>query len=381
MKQNLTLFSLSLFLLFISCVHKTGTTESTMLKSIDLRGSLHNIDTSYMDSIEYIPLKASKPLGEIRKLIIAKQGVYCFDEKQQKAITIFDHKGNFTGLVKAVGKGKGEYINPRDMDVDVDGNVWVYQRGLSSKLLKFKPTGEFEKEIKTKVKANYFSLCGMDEVLWFNVYKPYNGICVKTSLQGNSDSVLIPNHRGKYIQCLYDYTLIKNRMDQSHLIFSYLNDTIYQYANNELNSLFEVKRNIPLTDEFILPLFNNCDAIRQENFTGRSLNFNHICVSTNYVYFEITEKGKTFGVNYSKKTGKVILSKGPNDRRFTGSQFRTAYGDYFYSLITPFGMYDKARWSEFVQNHPDFDNQKKQEMMEAFENDLSILVKVKLKDF
>ncbi|NDV66538.1 6-bladed beta-propeller [Bacteroides sp. 224] len=87
--------------------------------------------------IKYIPLETNENclISAIDKVIYKHHKFYVFD-KGGSAIYVFNENGKRIHTIHQVGNGPGEYDYPMDIDVDKDGNLYVYNH-TNQTLLKF----------------------------------------------------------------------------------------------------------------------------------------------------------------------------------------------------------------------------------------------------
>lgn len=76
--------------------------------------------------IQYIPLETtdSSLIGYIDKLLYRNNKYYIFD-KEEKKIFVFDNNGKSIQIIRQTGQGPGEYLEPCDIDVDNEGNIYI----------------------------------------------------------------------------------------------------------------------------------------------------------------------------------------------------------------------------------------------------------------
>jgi 6-bladed beta-propeller len=94
----------------------------------------------YLPPIIYTPLKA-----KVDKM----QNLYVLDV-QLKSVLKFSQNGNFIrGFGYGKGEGPGEFMNPRDFDIDSEGNVYISDASRIA-ITVFDSTGKLKKIIKPK---------------------------------------------------------------------------------------------------------------------------------------------------------------------------------------------------------------------------------------
>lgn len=97
-----------------------------------------NLDSTYAafpeaNVVDYIALETSESslIASLTKVIAHDDLIYIWDRIQKKVL-MFDTKGRFVKSIHKIGQGPGEYTEPFDMDVDPQGNVYVYDWGTQS---------------------------------------------------------------------------------------------------------------------------------------------------------------------------------------------------------------------------------------------------------
>lgn len=132
--------SLKLVLLFLSAVlFSCGqpSPKAPLSTTYDI-----NLDSTYnplpeMQAVNYIALETSEAslIASLTKVIARDSLIYVWD-RMQKKVQMFDTEGRFVKSIQKTGQGPGEYTEPYDMDVDTQGNVYVYDWGTQS-LIKY----------------------------------------------------------------------------------------------------------------------------------------------------------------------------------------------------------------------------------------------------
>lgn len=91
-----------------------------------------NLDSAYAafpeaSVVDYIVLETSEAslIASLTKVIAHNDLIYIWDRIQKKVL-MFDTAGRFVKSIHKIGQGPGEYAEPFDMDVDPQGNVYVY---------------------------------------------------------------------------------------------------------------------------------------------------------------------------------------------------------------------------------------------------------------
>lgn len=96
------------------------------------------------ETVETIQLESSTEsmITHIKRLIPFKEKYFILDNKEQKCILVFDHKGKFIRKIGKVGHGRGEYITVEDFCIDKE-NERIVILSNNSTVYAYKLDGEF----------------------------------------------------------------------------------------------------------------------------------------------------------------------------------------------------------------------------------------------
>lgn len=137
------LLFLCLLLAFISCKQSPQISHAMYHIPVD------SLSTGFppLAKLSYIPLetKDSSLIGSINKVLFRNHTFYIFDSENKK-IFLFDENGKFLQVIERVGQGPGEYLYPSDMDVDMDGNIYISDFYAKS-VIKYRKGNETDFEI------------------------------------------------------------------------------------------------------------------------------------------------------------------------------------------------------------------------------------------
>lgn len=111
-------------MLFFLCACKSAQERTVAPYQIDLEQS----ESSWPQPVEIklIPLETNdfSLINAIDKLIY-HQGTYYVFDRMGKKILLFDGQGNYLRSIAKLGQGLGEYIEPGDIDMDEEGNLYI----------------------------------------------------------------------------------------------------------------------------------------------------------------------------------------------------------------------------------------------------------------
>lgn len=106
----------------IACKASKDKEESAITVDLDIK-----LDSMpKVAEVRCIPLETNEEsmFSNITKLIYRNNLFYIFD-REGKSVLVFDSVGTFIRKIHAVGSGPDEYIEPSDMDVDSEGNIYI----------------------------------------------------------------------------------------------------------------------------------------------------------------------------------------------------------------------------------------------------------------
>ncbi|MDR2037711.1 MAG: 6-bladed beta-propeller [Bacteroidales bacterium] len=143
--------------------------------------------------IQYIPLETSKEcfIGYADKVLIRNNQIYVADFDKAMAIFIFDMNGKFLFKIARQGKGPGEYISFRDFDIQVNGDIYIFDV-FGKKFLVYNSIGEYMREIKTDYYLSYFCLVE-NKMYWSKLWesgKMFANLAVHDIVNGKTEFLL-----------------------------------------------------------------------------------------------------------------------------------------------------------------------------------------------
>ena len=101
-----------------------------MAKTIDTKKLLDMIQ-----SIDYIKLDSSEPMGPINKMVVTNDKIFIMDSFAAQQIFVFDKTGKLLYRIKNKGRGPKEYISIWDMQVDTIRNEILVNDALARSYL------------------------------------------------------------------------------------------------------------------------------------------------------------------------------------------------------------------------------------------------------
>ncbi len=104
--------------------------RADMAKTIDTKKLLDMIQ-----SIDYIKLDSSEPMGPINKMVVTNDKIFIMDSFAAQQIFVFDKTGKLLYRIKNKGRGPKEYISIWDMQVDTIRNEILVNDALARSYL------------------------------------------------------------------------------------------------------------------------------------------------------------------------------------------------------------------------------------------------------
>ena len=142
-KYCLSLLSLSLLIMLISCEQVMKDSELTIIKPLNIASPL-NVDISeIVDSISYIPLETAENsiLRHAQKVVFADSRLFVNDGIELKS---FNYNGEFISVIGCRGNGPAEYINIDAFFIDeLNDNVGIVC-GVTNKILYYNYNGVYQ---------------------------------------------------------------------------------------------------------------------------------------------------------------------------------------------------------------------------------------------
>ena len=261
-----------------------------MAKTIDTKKLLDMIQ-----SIDYIKLDSSEPMGPINKMIVTNDKIFIMDSFAAQQIFVFDKTGKLLYRIKNKGRGPKEYISIWDMQVDTIRNEILVNDALARSYLYYSTDdGTFLR--REKGIANCYLAC--IDSLSINLQIPgqdFNDDENWAILVSDKDSVL---YKGFAPTPLQDNNFAVNSFtydcDGKLLFTPVYSDTVYQFMSVSIVSpkyVIHQKKSIwNLYNQKIPPLEVD-KLIKQNNYTRYAGKF---LDGESYASFEIAHKWEEY---------------------------------------------------------------------------------------
>lgn len=207
---------------------------------------------SIVDSVEYILLEANLDdaiFRDAHKIRFIEDKIYVLDIIG-KMLLVFNEDGTFSKKIGQMGNGPGEYVMPSDFDVDLYGNIFIYN-GPVEQLLKYDNNNNFIESIKLPFEIDNFSITSNNKFL-FSLAK-YNSGKSKDYKIVITDSLLnIEKEYLKYEE-YYDPNFILETFIQNEnneiVYYKPIDDYVYLFTEDELIEKFHLnfkEKTVPL---------------------------------------------------------------------------------------------------------------------------------------
>lgn len=187
----------------------------------------------YVDKVEYIKLENTPEsmFSYANKLIFQGDKIYVFDRTGAHHVYVFSKEGDFIAKIGKIGKGPQEYVRLRDFDVDLEGNIYLYDRQMMKMIVYDSAHAFLKKESTVDIRADGFK-------------KLHNGNFIFSISKENPESTLNDSH---LILTDADYKILKRMLPMdSDFLDNYLSMSILQ--NNSSNIYY----NKPVDDRIYL---------------------------------------------------------------------------------------------------------------------------------
>lgn len=378
MKKNLMM--LISILLVCGCSNKQKEVKPVITISIDKLDPFQSIlDSSIVQNVIHIPLEQTNDclIGNIDKILFFKDKFYVFDMTVTKAILVFGKSGNFLFKISKLGKGPGEYIEPRDFNLDSDGNIYLWDNG-QQKLIKYSDNGTKFQEYKIKIRFWEFSLLDNNRILVHDVLPPNDAnIGVYDITKNKLDIILAKRNIFDDIDVL--------RFSSNYLYSS--NHTIY-FSPRFTNGIYKIGKDAVMqeflkintempfaTKEFISDTKNNKLLLGSDNKYIKDIT--DIYETSDFITFKIHCQF-SYRLLFSKATKKKILFLVTEDKNYlvNYSVYGTADGK-FISYIRPYE--NKKDWIEALNKSKLSENTKNK--LKSLGPDTPIITLAELKKF
>ncbi len=280
--------------------------------TVDLKASKDIDLADFADEVKYIKLETNKVglFRAIYKLIINEEGIFIFDPISAKKVFHFSLEGEFLNTIGKVGNGPEEYVQSHDFFVDEITNTIDIVSGLPLCIFKYTASGNFVK----KLEYGENRLERVQRLQNGNYFVNFSN----TSIVGeNQYAVLSPDFEIINDFVPLDYPImattaqtISNTLNNS-ILFTYgYGDTIYQYNNDSVQSMYPV--------DYASARIPNDKRIRTERgieainlLVDPSLNYaaygNGLLQNQTHVFFSVLSRREDYLCCYNKQKNAITF--------------------------------------------------------------------------
>ena len=303
----------------ISCnTNQKNTSVSTKSKIPQTKILGNNVGSLEFEEIKKVKLDthAENILGNDLFVKLSNDDFYILDLDHQKSVLVFDSRGKYKAKIGKVGKGPGEYIEPRDFIINQDKIEIISGSGFKTSIYRYDHRGKFISSVPYEYIAFSFENIYDDLYAFSTSYNGYfshrlylsdeNGIEVEKLLKNNT-KISLP--------------VIENCFSKFKTNLFYresFNNTIYKIDNYELVPYLELdfgRYNIP-SSFFSTPIEKGFEILNKNGFA----NIKRYYENKLYSLIEITiqkenSKARTILLLYNKKnktTRKLTFEEGNN---------------------------------------------------------------------
>ena len=312
--MKLNFYLILVVMALFSCKREPAPSVSganTILLKIDPK-NCQNLNTRELfDTILYIPLNKEKGayLGGINKVILHNNRIYTYGKRN---IVCFDCMGNILFKINSMGKGPGEFLQIKDIEVNPYTNkLQVLDRSLKKIICYDLESGIYKNEIDMPYMANnlltidgnytYIYTMGLDAIIGKD---ELNYHLLKTDRLKNN-SLMSKYFENKLKKPVWYNTSPFKKTSDSTALFSYpYSDTIFSIDKHFVSSKFAID-----FGKFGLPM-----KVRMEDEVENSIKNRFAYLTQTYgecdkwLYFEFVFNGNRKRVFYNKVTEKLSLS-------------------------------------------------------------------------
>jgi len=139
----------------------------TAQKNISLKdaGNFEDVFTL----VEEVTLQDST-LSESLGLVATADKFIVLDKRQNKVL-LFNKKGEKIGSFGRSGRGPGEFLLPRDIEIDQEGNIYIFDKTLF-RINKYSPNGNYIRSFNTKHQGTNIGISQNNIYLFYSSSEP-----------------------------------------------------------------------------------------------------------------------------------------------------------------------------------------------------------------
>lgn len=281
----------------------------------------------------------SSMIRRVEKVIHWQDRFYVFD-RSQDAVFIFDETGGFSGKIQREGKGPGEYLDIRDMEINRHTNCLelLAPRG---RIFSFSPDGEFRDvfSLPPEIRAvHFFANIDEDIMVFYSMFEKE-----KLIFYSRSQKKVLRRARS-----VPTFVARKAPLGFVNSPFFFFRDTVYYYETFS-NNVHRLSDTLALAYRWDFGDFNfnieelPADRPREyykKKFSGSTdfaWGFSFGAINTNYVFTAFTFGGEHLTLLYDRQAKSYqLVGSFKKDLRLPVVNLRMSTdGSYFYSVVEP----------------------------------------------
>ena len=274
------------------------------------------------DSIEYIPLETTQGslIKEVRQVVLADSFIFVLTNNK---ILKFNRKGEFLRQIGSLGKGPGEYLGVRNINIDDNRKILFIFSNYLRKLIKYTYNNAFISDIPLFVSdlASFVSFTGKNHFAAFGVWTPPDWKTEDMFLAAILDS------SGRVIQKIdsplrqfdnfvnrkdiqYPGTFLPTYFDSAAICLGYGCDTIYTLTHHSIEPKYILnlgKYNAPADIKFGFGA-NMGARIRMSEKKYNYIFLLHAPIETReYLFLHFSLKGYMYLAAFNKFKGETTV--------------------------------------------------------------------------
>ncbi|KYG76961.1 6-bladed beta-propeller [Roseivirga echinicomitans] len=262
----------------------------------------------FISGAKYKILKTGdKFFAEITKLIIQNDRIYLLDGDRGQIILIYDLDGNLLNFISKTGSGPGEYRQPTDLWINLDGTIELLDEA-QRKIITYSKNGDFINEMKLPFAAEKFIKTNSKYFFYtnniaFSFKEDSNetGLVISTNLNLTNPEVIVP---ADMLRADFYYVTTQNftQVNNSWYFFDAFSNRLINLSEGEDIILDFGELNFP-TDFFTKEKKRGIDVMNDLYNLGKVWDIGAIYDTESYLYFKFQINLTVYMAFYDKEKG------------------------------------------------------------------------------
>lgn len=321
-----------------------GSTDNNSIIQIDIseNGNISNefVNQLSIQSFTHLETNKESVFSDLAKASIGNDKLFVFSRNSQEIFLFNITNGSFLGKLSKRGKGPGEYIDLRDFQIYKDNLIAVltYKKinyyDLDFNLIRTYDLG-ISNSREIYINPSYFH----EEN---NLYYLWNGTIAYQYVKDRLPFLMYTSSKSEILKGYFPVThkvpsnLRFSESENNVLINPILgSNLIYKINNNTIDACYRIdfgKNNLP---EGILKKSDNPQLAPELLHSNYCYNIGNVFETTNYLYFQFTQRGIIMQGLYSKKSQQCKIGK-----MLPITKIECTDGDFLVALIQPMQLND-----------------------------------------